>query len=168
MVGSPPEVVEVVGLSVGVVDAVVDDGVGSGVVVVGTGPLDVVTTSCGLFAVASRLANLTRPARSVATTRATSPLPVTAGVTSTETVVLTTRFFAVPTAAPGAGAIAHVIPGSVQPVPVGDTVMPLAQVEYVQSLSVAEVTVPVSPLTANLRYARSSGVVDDAAWVLSW
>ena len=46
--------------------------------------------------------------------------------------------------------------------------MPLAQVEYVQSLSVAEVTVPVSPLTANLRYARSSGVVDDAAWVLSW
>ena len=116
MVGSPPEVVEVVGLGVGVGRR---GGRGrSGVVVVGTGPLDVVTTSCGLFAVASRLANLTRPARSVATTRATSPLPVTAGVTSTETVVLTTRFFAVPTAAPGAGAIAHVIPGSVQPVPV--------------------------------------------------
>ena len=123
MVGSPPAGVDVLGAGVGVV------AVGAGVVAVGRGPVDVVTTSCGLFAEASRLANLTRPARSVARTRATSPFPVTAGVTSTETAVLTTRFFALPAAAPAPGALAHVIPGSVQPVPVDDTVTPFAYVE---------------------------------------
>ena len=52
----------------------------------------------------------------MATTSPTVPLPATAPVTSTETVVLTTRFFPVPTTAPVAGAVAQVSPGSVQPV----------------------------------------------------
>jgi len=93
-------------------------------------PDDVVTTSCGEFAAASRLANLTRAARSVVTTSPTVPFPCTAGVTSMAAVVLTTRPLVLPACVPTGGAVLQLRLDSVHPVPADETVTPFAHVEY--------------------------------------
>jgi hypothetical protein len=121
--------------------------------VAGAGASAVVTTSCGPFDCSRDLRSAPSVPLVFDSTKAKVPLPVTALVTSNSTHVPAGSFGSVPTSAARAGAVFHVRPFSVHPVPVVWSDTPwFVPLDPTRSRNFALCTGAVRALVVNLRY----------------